>query len=283
MKRVIAIVAVMLNLMSRHVLAAYDPEYGDAYSTLPIMTVLNPLEGTLIITSEFSLVGRMHPVFGSVRPHKGTDLAANMGDNIYVSLNGTVTYSGWAEGYGNVVYILLKVDGYTVETRYAHCSALLVSTGNEVSAGTINDRHSDKCKYVRAGRGKRRKFVFNVNVQNYSLHLADIFSFELGRQRREFSKKNVHGIWRVDYGSERQGGNASNIRPNGHSVKRGSYNRADLQRTFQDTRRARFNDESNVMDTVTLLRSHTNNLLFRNSSANKRENMRQNWRRNGSR
>ena len=137
MKRVIAILALILNLIAGHALAAYDPEYGDAYSTLPVMTVLNPLEGTLMITSEFSLVGRMHPVFGSVRPHKGTDLAANMGDNIYASLNGTVTYSGWAEGYGNVVYILSNVGGYSVETRYAHCSALLVSTGNQVSAGTV--------------------------------------------------------------------------------------------------------------------------------------------------
>ena len=137
MKRVIAILALILNLIAGHALAAYDPEYGDAYSTLPVMTVLNPLEGTLMITSEFSLVGRMHPVFGSVRPHKGTDLAANMGDNIYASLDGTVTYSGWAEGYGNVVYILSNVGGYSVETRYAHCSALLVSTGNQVSAGTV--------------------------------------------------------------------------------------------------------------------------------------------------
>lgn len=137
MKRVIAIMALILNLMAGHALAAYDPEYGDVYSTLPVMTVLNPLEGTLMITSEFSLVGRMHPVFGSVRPHKGTDLAANIGDNVYASLDGTVTYSGRAEGYGNVVYILSNVSGYSVETRYAHCSALLVSTGNQVSAGTV--------------------------------------------------------------------------------------------------------------------------------------------------
>ena len=137
MKRVIAILALILNLIAGHALAAYDPEYGDAYSTLPVMTVLNPLEGTLMITSEFSLVGRMHPVFGSVRPHKGTDLAANMGDNIYASLEGTITYSGWAEGYGNVVYMLSNVGGYSVETRYAHCSVLLVSTGNQVSAGTV--------------------------------------------------------------------------------------------------------------------------------------------------
>ena len=137
MKRVIIIMILMINLLVGHALAAYDPEYGDAYSTLPVMTVLNPLDGTLMITSEFSLIGRTHPVFGSVRPHKGTDLGASEGANIYASLAGTVTYAGWAEGYGNVVYVLSRVNGYNVETRYAHCSALLVSSNTKISAGTI--------------------------------------------------------------------------------------------------------------------------------------------------
>lgn len=137
MKKFVVILTLLINIFTGHALAAYDPEYGDAYSTLPTMSVLNPLEGSLMITSEFSLIGRMHPVFGNVRPHKGTDLGASMGDNIYASLAGTVTYSGWAEGYGNVVYILSKVGGYKVETRYAHCSALLVSANTQVAAGTI--------------------------------------------------------------------------------------------------------------------------------------------------
>ena len=137
MKRVMAMTILIVNLMIGHALAGYDPEFGDAYTTLPVMSVLNPLEGSLMITSEFSLIGRTHPVFGSVRPHKGTDLGASEGDNIYASLSGTVTYSGWAEGYGNVIYILSRVGGYNVETRYAHCSALLVNANTQVAAGTI--------------------------------------------------------------------------------------------------------------------------------------------------
>ena len=137
MKRAIAIITLILSLLVRHAFAAYDPEYGDTYTTLPVMSVLNPLEGSLMITSEFSLIGRTHPVFGNVRPHKGIDLGASMGDNIYSSLSGTVTYSGWAEGYGNVIYVLSRVGGYNVETRYAHCSALLVNSNTQVSAGTI--------------------------------------------------------------------------------------------------------------------------------------------------
>ena len=82
MKRTIAIMTLILSLLVGHAFAAYDPEYGDAYTTLPVMSVLNPLEGSLIITSEFSLIGRTHPVFGSVRPHKGTDLGASMGSKV---------------------------------------------------------------------------------------------------------------------------------------------------------------------------------------------------------
>ena len=117
--------------------AAIDGEYGDEASRLPAVKVLNPLDGSLEITSEFSLVGRVHPVFGNVRPHKGTDLAAAQGANIYATHEGVVSYAGWAEGYGNVVYLVTTVNGVNFETRYAHCSTLLVSGGEKVSAGTI--------------------------------------------------------------------------------------------------------------------------------------------------
>ena len=136
MRRIIVIVMLLFNICTGFALA-YDAEYGDDTDVLPSMTLLNPLEGSLTITSEFSLVGRVHPVFGSVRPHKGTDLAATQGDNIYAALDGTITYSGWAEGYGNVIYLQSFVNGYSVETRYAHCSALLYSSGTTVSAGTL--------------------------------------------------------------------------------------------------------------------------------------------------
>ena len=45
MKRVIAIVALILSLLVGHALAAYDPEYGDESGKLPAFTVLNSLDG----------------------------------------------------------------------------------------------------------------------------------------------------------------------------------------------------------------------------------------------
>ena len=77
-------------------------------------------------------------VVNAVGRHIDDNIRIFVGRACYASLEGTVTYSGRAEGYGNVVCILSNVGGYSVETRYAHCSALLVSTGNQVSSvGTI--------------------------------------------------------------------------------------------------------------------------------------------------
>lgn len=50
------------------------------------------------------------------------------------SAPGVVVYSGWASGYGNVVYID-HGDGY--QTRYAHAEALHVKKGDRVNAGHI--------------------------------------------------------------------------------------------------------------------------------------------------
>ena len=48
-------------------------------------------------------------------------------------MGGTVTFSGWdTTGYGNCVKIS---HGNGIVTIYAHCSALYVSAGQQVSAG----------------------------------------------------------------------------------------------------------------------------------------------------
>ena len=64
--------------------------------------------------------------------HKGLDIAAPTGTTIVACGNGTVKYSGWYYGYGNLIII---DHGNGVETYYGHCSKLFVSTGEVVSAG----------------------------------------------------------------------------------------------------------------------------------------------------
>jgi murein DD-endopeptidase MepM/ murein hydrolase activator NlpD len=70
----------------------------------------------------------------SGRPHHGIDLAANSGENIFASSQGTVTHSGWYGGYGNMILI---DHGDGVRTLYGHCSSLLVTPGQSVKKGQV--------------------------------------------------------------------------------------------------------------------------------------------------
>lgn len=77
--------------------------------------------------------GYISDPFISDRNHKGLDIAAPAGTEIYASDAGTVTYAGWnAGGYGYLVMVD-HGDGYV--TVYGHCSMIYVSEGQEVSRG----------------------------------------------------------------------------------------------------------------------------------------------------
>ena len=86
------------------------------------INLIRPVSG--IITSRFG--GR------SSGTHTGLDIATNTGTAIKAAASGTVTFSGTKGSYGNLVIIS---HGNGVQTYYAHCSALYVSTGQQVSQG----------------------------------------------------------------------------------------------------------------------------------------------------
>ncbi|MCR4617914.1 MAG: M23 family metallopeptidase [Lachnospiraceae bacterium] len=66
--------------------------------------------------------------------HKGVDWYVPLGTPVYASSGGTVRSAGWGSGYGYVVYID-HPDGR--QTRYAHCSKLVVSAGQYVNQGDL--------------------------------------------------------------------------------------------------------------------------------------------------
>jgi len=70
------------------------------------------------ITSRFSL-GRYHPILHKIRAHRGVDYGAKTGTPAKATANGTVIFSGWQNGYGNVVKIQHSSKYRTV---YAHLS-----------------------------------------------------------------------------------------------------------------------------------------------------------------
>ena len=82
------------------------------------------------LTSGFG--GRNAPTKGASTNHKGVDWAVPIGTTVMASSSGTVARAGWASGYGYVVYIN-HPDGR--QTRYGHCSRVLVTPGQYVVQG----------------------------------------------------------------------------------------------------------------------------------------------------
>lgn len=75
---------------------------------------------------------RFHPVLRYSRMHQGVDFAAATGTPILASAGGTIVFSGWGGGYGNVVVI---DHGKGMRTRYAHMHRINVRNGQRVEQG----------------------------------------------------------------------------------------------------------------------------------------------------
>lgn len=98
----------------------------DMLSRTPSITPIEPTHGW--VTSNFTRV-RMHPIYHEARPHEGIDIFAPTGTPILAPASGTVIDVRTDKGYGRIVTI---DHGYGVKTRYAHCSKILVRTGQWV-------------------------------------------------------------------------------------------------------------------------------------------------------
>lgn len=75
---------------------------------------------------------RIHPIYGTRKFHKGTDIPAPGGSPVLAAKAGTVVQSYYSSSYGN--YIVISHGGGMM-TAYAHLSSRLVSAGASVSAG----------------------------------------------------------------------------------------------------------------------------------------------------
>ena len=89
-----------------------------------------PLASYTRVSSQYGY--RIHPISGTRKLHSGIDYAAPHGTAIYAGDDGVVLTSGWVNGYGYTVTIN-HGSGYV--TLYAHCSSLLVKSGQSVKRG----------------------------------------------------------------------------------------------------------------------------------------------------
>lgn len=80
------------------------------------------------ISSNFN-PNRLHPVFKTVRAHRGVDYAADTGTPVWASGDGKVRKAGYSKANGNYVFIQ---HGNNVETKYLHLHKRYVKTGERV-------------------------------------------------------------------------------------------------------------------------------------------------------
>lgn len=91
-----------------------------------------PCPSSTRVTSDYGT--RTSPTSGASTNHRGIDIGAAGGADIVAAAAGTVTSAAYSSAAGN--YVMIDHGGglYTV---YMHASALLVSPGQEVSAGEV--------------------------------------------------------------------------------------------------------------------------------------------------
>ncbi|MDO5331211.1 MAG: peptidoglycan DD-metalloendopeptidase family protein, partial [Bacillota bacterium] len=95
-------------------------------------TFIWPVKNTTrsMLTSRFG--SRNTGIIGASTYHEGLDIGVATGTKIYACDGGVVTFAGWRAGYG---YVVIIDHGGLFETRYGHCSKLLVSEGEKVFQG----------------------------------------------------------------------------------------------------------------------------------------------------
>ena len=111
-----------------HVVAAAD--------LLPATTGTPGLGADIVMV--WPLVGAVTSKFGYRQlrgspNHTGVDIDGNTGDPVMAATAGTVTFSGWRSGYGNLVIIQTGNEEY----YYGHASELWVGAGETVEMGEI--------------------------------------------------------------------------------------------------------------------------------------------------
>ena len=85
------------------------------------------------ISSNFN-PNRLHPIYKTKRPHRGTDYAAPTGTPVYAAGDGRVVEAGYTRANGNYVFIQ---HGESFKTHYLHLHKRKVKKGQRVKQGEV--------------------------------------------------------------------------------------------------------------------------------------------------
>lgn len=95
------------------------------------------------------------------RTHTGIDIGTSTGTPIKAAASGTVTFSGWKGSLGKLVVVS---HGNGIQTYYGHCSSLLVSSGQTISAGQVI------AKVGSTGRSTGSHLHFEIRVNGSAIN-----------------------------------------------------------------------------------------------------------------
>lgn len=117
--------------------------------------------------------GGLTSVFGwrKYRPHYGTDIDVETGDQIVSAFDGMVRLAKYCQGYGNCV-IVRHNNG--LETVYAHLSKLLVEPGQTISAGFLLGLGGN------TGRSRGSHLHLEFRYLGQALDTEDFIDYEKG-------------------------------------------------------------------------------------------------------
>ena len=121
-------------------LGGFAPGEGEVMAPdgtrVPTGTLQWPLPVAGTTTSQFG--HRVDPITGEVSSHTGTDIACAEGTPILAAADGTVTVANGLDSWGGSYGYYIQIDhGGGLETLYAHCSSICVTTGQQVQTGQV--------------------------------------------------------------------------------------------------------------------------------------------------
>lgn len=186
-----------------------------------ILTLVNEGDGAFVmpiknhITSDFG--------WRRYRPHYGTDIDLEIGDQVVSAFDGMVRLAKYCQGYGNCV-IIRHNNG--LETVYGHLSKLLVEPGQCISAGSILGLGGN------TGRSTGPHLHFEMRYLGQALDTEDFIDYEKGELKSnlftlrktdvetKYDLRALHARHKRDVGYAKKSGGKS---ANNKATKSGYY------------------------------------------------------------
>lgn len=176
--------------------------------------LLAPLDFTRI-SSNFNL-RRMHPIYKTVRPHRGTDYAAPTGTPVYAAGDGRVIESGYKGTNGNYVYI--KHSDQHV-THYLHLNKRMVKVGDRVtqsqvigtvgSTGAATGPHLHY-EFLVDGVHKDPRTIAKTLPKASTIRGAELAAFRQGIRQSSLQLASLRSDSQLAFNSADKAGTASN-------------------------------------------------------------------------